>query len=122
MIGGDGIGRYLFPAASSGGAGIGEAFIDAGGNLETVKARGGQIGVSQKWTPGFSSGLSYGVTKGDRPGPLSTDKLESAHFSNFWTPVKDVIFGGELSWQRKTLQNGQSADAKRVQFSTQVNF
>jgi hypothetical protein len=122
VIGGDGIGRYLYPSASSGGTGIGEAFIDAAGQLETVEASGAQIAIAQKWTPNFSSGLSYGVTTGDRPGALSTDKLESTHFSHFYTPVKDVIFGFELSFQRKTLNNGQSADAKRLQFSGQVNF
>jgi hypothetical protein len=122
LIGGDGIGRYLYPSASSGGTGIGEAFVDGSGRLQTVRARGGQLAVVQRWTPGLSSGLSYGITAGDRPGPLSTDKLESAHFTNLWTPVKDVVFGAELSWQRKTLTDGQSADAKRLQFSTQVGF
>jgi hypothetical protein len=122
VIGGDGIGRYLYPSASSGGTGIGEAYLDANGRLKTVEAWGGQVAVSQKWTPKFSSGLSYGVTRGDRPGALSTDKLESAHFSNFWSPIKNVVFGGELSWQRKTLQNDQSANAKRIQLSSQINF
>lgn len=122
VIGGDGIGRYLFPAFSTGGTGIGEAFEDASGRLQTVEAVGGQIALVQKWAPNFSSGLSYGITTGDRPGPNSTDKLETAHFSNFWSPAKDVVFGGEISWQRKTLQDGRSADAKRVQFSGQINF
>ncbi len=123
LIGGSGIGRYLYTAnGSPTGTGIGEAYIDGSGSLQTVDAYGGQIAVMQRWTPTHSSVLSYGRTTGDRSEPISTRRLESAHFANFWSPIKEVTFGAELSWQRKTLQSGQSADAKRVQFSTQYNF
>ncbi len=123
VIGGDGIGRYLYTASgAANGTGIGEARIAADGSLETINAYGGQVAIKQQWTRIFSSVLSYGRTTGDRPEALSTRKLESAHFANFWTPIPEVTFGAELSWQRKTLQNDQSADAKRIQFSAQYNF
>lgn len=122
VIGGDGIGRYLYPAFGTASTGIGEARIAGDGSLDTIKAWGGQVAIMQQWTTIFSSVLSYGRTAGDRPEPTSTRKLESAHFANFWKPIPEVTFGAELSWQRKTLQSDQSADAKRIQFSAQYNF
>lgn len=123
VIGGKGIGRYLYTASgAANGAGIGEARIAADGSLETIKAYGGQVAIMQRWTRIFSSVLSYGRTSGDRPEPISTRKLESAHFASFWTPIPEVTFGAELSWQRKALQSGESADARRIQFSAQYNF
>lgn len=122
VIGGDGIGRYLYPAFGTSSTGIGEARIASDGSLDTIRAWGGQFAIMQQWTRIFSSVLSYGRTAADRPEPTATRKLESAHFANFWTPIPEVTFGAELSWQRKTLQSDQSADAKRIQFSAQYNF
>lgn len=122
-LGGKGIGRYLYTASGApSGAGIGAARIAADGSLETIKAYGGQVAIMQQWTNIFSSVLSYGRTTGDRPEAISTRKLETAHFANFWKPIPEVTFGAELAWQRKTLQSDQSADAKRIQFSAQYNF
>ncbi|GAB4466839.1 MAG: DcaP family trimeric outer membrane transporter [Burkholderiaceae bacterium] len=123
VVGGDGIGRYLYPAfGAASGTGIGEARIRADGSLDAIKAWGGQVAIMQQWTRIFSSVLSYGRTTGDAPEAISTRKLESAHFANFWKPIPEVTFGAELSWQRKTLQSSASADAKRIQFSAQYNF
>ncbi|MBB3329460.1 hypothetical protein BDK63_000300 [Halomonas campaniensis] len=124
---GDGIGRYLYTAsgASDGSSGIGEAYVDANGNLETIEAYGFNVAVAQNWTDKFSSSLSYGQARGDRPGdlfPESTRKLESIHFSHFYRVTEPVMLGFEVSHGRKELQSRDSEENTRLQFSAQYNF
>lgn len=127
VINGDGIGRYLYPAdgSSDGQTGIGAAFIDTNGDLETIEAYGIVVGVEQQWMPSFKTVLSYGRTAADKPVelfPESTKTLETIHLSNFWTPVENVTFGFEVARAAKELQNGDDGDALRLQMSTQYNF
>lgn len=124
---GDGVGRYLYTASGTddGDAGIGAAFINADGNLETIEAYGFNAAVAQQWTDKFSSSLSYGQVRGDRPGDLfpdSTRKLESVHFSHFYRVTEPVTLGFEVSHGRKELQSRESEDNTRLQFSAQYNF
>lgn len=124
---GDGIGRYLYTASgeSDGSGGIGEAFVDANGNLEPIEAYGFNAAVAQQWTPKFSSGLSYGQVRGDRPEnlfPDSTRKLESIHFSHFYQLTDPVTLMFEVSHARKEIQSRDSEDNTRLQFAAQYNF
>ncbi|MBW6389830.1 DcaP family trimeric outer membrane transporter [Billgrantia antri] len=124
---GDGIGRYLYTASGSsdGDEGIGAAFVVADGNLETIEAYGFNVAVAQQWNDKFSSSLSYGQVRGDRPGdlfPESTRKLESIHFSHFYRVTEPVTLGFEVSHGRKELQSRESGDNTRLQFSAQYSF
>lgn len=126
-IWGDGVGRYLFVAhgASDGSSGIGEAYIDGAGKLKTIKAYGFNLAASQQWTQQFSTWLSYGQVRGDRPGdlfPTSTEKLETIHLSNFYQLSDPVTLGFEISRVAIKLQNGADADALRVQASAKYSF
>ncbi|MDX1606752.1 MAG: DcaP family trimeric outer membrane transporter, partial [Candidatus Competibacterales bacterium] len=127
FIYGDGVGRYLYVGSGSnnGQSGIGSAFIDDEGSLETVEAFGIVAAIKHQWTPQFSSQLAYGRAESDKPAdqfPEATEFLETIHFSNFWTPVDRVTFGFEVARAAKELHNGDDGDALRVQFSTQYSF
>jgi len=149
VIFGDGVGRYIYSSFSNGVSevqegtvdandpsdptddtvlsrtGIGEAYIGANGDLETIEAYGANVAISQKWTSKFSSGLSYGRVEGDQPTdlfPNSFETLQSVHFSNFYQVVDPVTLGLEVSWQDKELANGESADNTRLQLAAQFSF
>lgn len=136
VIFGDGIGRYVYTnfsnsvsetadAPNNRRSGIGAAYIAANGDLETVEAYGANVAVSQKWTPKFSSGLSYGRVEGDQPAnvfPESFETLQSVHFSNFYKVADPVTLGLELSYTDKELANGESADNTRLQLAAQFSF
>ena len=127
VIWGDGIGRYLYDAsgADDGSGGIGEAYIDGDGELETIEARGFNIAASHQWTERFLSALSYGRVRGDRPGnlfPTSTKKLESIHFSHFYQLTEPMVLGFEISRAAKEVQNGDSGHATRFQMSAKYSF
>ena len=127
---GDGVGRYIYSSFSDNNSGatrtgIGEAYIDPNGDLETIEAFGFNVAVSQKWTPKFTSGLSYGRVEGDQPEnlfPESFETLQSVHFSNFYQIADPVTLGLELSFADKELMNGESSDNTRLQASAQFSF
>ncbi|ATJ83928.1 DcaP family trimeric outer membrane transporter [Halomonas beimenensis] len=124
---GDGIGRYIYTAqgVEDGSDSIGAAFIDGGGDLETIEAYGANAAVVHDWTPKFTSSLSYGRVRGDRPSglfPTSTRTLQSVHFSHFYQWSDPVVLGFEVSHAYKELQNREDGDNTRLQFSAQYNF
>jgi len=44
-------------------------------------------------------------------------------FNVLYTPVKDVMFGGEFQWgKRENFSDGFSVDDFRLQFSAKFNF
>lgn len=127
FIWGDGIGRYVYSASgeADGSSGIGAAYIAADGSLETIRARGLNIAVSHEWTSKFSSSLSYGQVRGDRPRalfPSSTRKLESIHFSNFYRVSEPLTLAFEISRAAKETQDGASAHALRFQGAAKYAF
>ncbi|WP_275286867.1 DcaP family trimeric outer membrane transporter [Halomonas elongata] len=124
---GDGIGRYIYTAngVEDGEDSIGAAYINAGGELETIEAYGFNVAVTQQWTDKFSSGLSFGQVRGDRPAdlfPTSTRTLQSIHFSNFYQWSEPVTLGFEISNGFKELQNRDSENNTRLQLSAKYTF
>lgn len=127
VIYGEGVGRYIYTAngAEDGESAIGAAYVDGNGDLETIEAYGFNAAVAQQWSPKFSSSLSYGQVRGDRPEelfPTSTRTLQSIHFSHFYQVAEPVMLGFEVSRAYKELQSRESEDATRLQFSAQYNF
>lgn len=127
VIWGDGVGRYVYSASgeSDGSAGIGAAYIKADGSLETIRARGFNVALAHDWTSRFSSSLSYGQVRGDRPEalfPTSTRRLESIHFSHFYKLSEPVTLAFEVSRAAKETQDGESARALRFQAAAKYAF
>ncbi len=114
---GDGIGRYIID-------GIGQdAFIDATGRLNTIEAYGAATQVTHKFSDKVSAGLAYGYYElEDTFTPTDNKQLQTVHASLFWTPVKRMTVGAEISWVDRELANGASVDATRLQTSVQFNF
>ncbi len=127
VVWGDGIGRYLFIAngAADGSSGIGSAYLTADGKLKTIKARGFNVALEQKWSPKLTSSVSYGQVRGDRPSslfPTSTERLQTIHLSNFYKPFAPLTLGFEISRAEQKLRNGDAESALRLQTSVQYDF
>ena len=127
VIWGEGVGRYVYSASGekNGNSGIGEAYIDTDGKLKAIRALGFNVALSHEWTKRFSSSLSYGHVRGDRPAgtfPGATRTLESIHFSNFYQLTDPVTLGFEVSRAAKETQDGESAHDLRFQGSVKYAF
>ena len=114
---GDGIGRYILNGAGQ------DAFIDGAGNVNTITSMGATLGLSHEITPTLTGGLAYGYySVDDRFAGTDTEELQTVHASLFWKPADRLTIGAEAIWGERTLFNGSSDDAVRLQTSFQVNF
>ncbi len=118
---GDGIGRYLIDGGSR------DGYIDpVTGQITTISAGGATIGLEQVISPTLTGGLAIGYYKLDDVLPASVgdplEDLTTVHASLFYKPAKNITFGGEIIYGKKSLVNGTDADATRLQTSVQFNF
>jgi len=117
---GDGIGRYLYLTPLGDGA-----YVDSSGNLKTIKAWGGTLGLTQKVSATSDVNLGYGITKVDVPSSFSNtqdEKYQTVFLNYLWHPVSNLTYGVE--WQHDMARNkgGTTGSANRLQFSTIYNF
>ena len=125
---GDGIGTYINNSP------VAPAYLDpATGNVETIKATGGSVGIQLNMGRGQVN-LGYGYVSGDLddamaagifPGPAARGAFETAsdiHLNYLWTPEKNIMYGIEISQNSIKLHDGREGDAVRLQGTVQYNF
>lgn len=121
---GDGIGGYLegSPAAP--------AYLDpASGELETIDATGGTLGITAAAGPGNVT-LGYGVAQADldeavAAGALSggaNETFEVVHLNYIWSPIRNVTYGIEVGYHSREVVDGRDGDALRLQGMVQYSF
>ncbi|MFB4203757.1 DcaP family trimeric outer membrane transporter [Arhodomonas sp. KWT2] len=106
-----------------------DGYIDANGDLETVKAWGGTIGISVDAGPGTMN-VSYGRTDIDEDDATALNGFETQSavnqnvFVNYmWQPVERVTYGIEYSyWKAENDEADFDADANRVSVAAQYVF
>ncbi|WP_018719378.1 DcaP family trimeric outer membrane transporter [Arhodomonas aquaeolei] len=112
----DGAGSYLYRSGAP------DAYWD-GGDLETVGAWGGTVGVSVDAGPGTIN-LSYGRTDIDDAEEAGTDEVHENAFLNYmWQPVERVTYGIEYAYYSADDMNGDDrGDANRISVAAQYVF
>ena len=114
---GEGVGRYILNGAGQ------DAFIDAAGNVNPITSMGATLGLSQELSPRLTGGLALGYySVDDMFDPTDTEELKTVHASLFWKPADRITVGAEAIWGERTLFDGSSDDASRLQTSFQVSF
>ena len=122
----NGANGYLY---RSGGNFIGTDAYLHNGDLETVSAWGGSIGLSTKIGEGDFN-IVYGTVKMDLDdmnrdlGNVGGNNESNTNmFVNYmWYPVDNVMMGVELAHFESEYYGGGDADATRVMYSAQYNF
>lgn len=123
------------------GAGIQNYFndapIDVGleknfGNLRTPLAGkalpifGAMVYLDHNWNSTMSSALGWSMvnitnSNGQRPDAYHNGQYASANF--LWTPIQNVMMGGEFQWgQRTNFSDNFTFDDYRLQFSVKYSF
>jgi hypothetical protein len=82
--------------------------------------------VDHKWNDKFATAIGYSLTDIDNTDAQSPDAFKTGHYAlgNLtYTPVPNVMVGGELQWgRRENFSDGFHSDGVKVQFSFKYNF
>jgi hypothetical protein len=82
--------------------------------------------VDHAWTKEFSSAIGYSMQDNDNREAQSPDAFRRGHYALgnlLYTPVPNVMVGGELQWgRRENFSDGFKSDGFKVQFSFKYNF
>ncbi|GAA0688317.1 DcaP family trimeric outer membrane transporter [Marinobacterium maritimum] len=120
----DGANKYLYQSYAD------DAYLDASGSLQNITGYAGQLGATFKLDGGDRINLGVGMAKVDWDDAVadgiavnSKSELNRNIIINYqWTPVKDVMFGVEVSNWYKEKVDGTDTSANRLMFAAQYNF
>jgi hypothetical protein len=126
LVYGEGIENYMNDAPVD----IG---IDRNPNNPAVPIKGVAIPIlglvaflDHGWSDKWSSTVGYSLTDQDNPAGQNPDAYRRGHYALFnllYTPVPNVMMGGELQWgRRENFSDGFHSDGVKIQFSFKYNF
>jgi hypothetical protein len=81
--------------------------------------------VDITWNPKWTSSVGYSmldIDNTDLQGATAFKKGQYALANLLFSPVKDVMMGGEVQWGDRENKNGFTSDDLRFQFSAKYNF
>lgn len=113
------LGRYIALQAFR------DAAVEADGDLDLLDVTGGFIAYRHFWTPKLRSTLSYAMSSADNPSGVSatnTEEVNSYSLNLFYSPTQKLSFGVELFEAERELENGDSGDLRRLQFTGKYTF
>ena len=78
------------------------------------------------WNDKWSSTVGYSLTDQDNTEGQTPDAYRRGHYALFnllYTPVPNVMMGGEFQWgRRENFSDGFTSDGVKIQFSFKYNF
>jgi hypothetical protein len=82
--------------------------------------------VDHTWNPQYSSSFGYSLTDIDNTDGQAPNAYKRGHYllgNLLYTPVPNVMMGGELQWgRRENFSDGFESDGFKLQFSFKYNF
>lgn len=81
--------------------------------------------LDHTWSPKFSSAIGYSSTSISNTEFASASAYKMGQYASvnlLCTPVKNLMFGGEVQWGERTAVNGFTADDVKFQFDVKYNF
>ncbi len=116
---GEGIGRYLALGTSA-------DAVMFNNQLDTIGITSGYLAYKHAWTPQWRSTatLSALAINNDvaKTGSAVTKEVQSASLNVLYSPVAKLSFGAEYRHAHRKVENGQSGDLDRVQFSAKYSY
>ncbi len=117
---GSGLGRYIALNIAD------DAVINADGNLETIASEGKGVSYRHYWNNKWRSNIAYSSINVDNDialtGTSVSKKSASTRINIIYAPIQNLYFGGEISYAKRELENGNHGTLKRLQFSTKLVF
>ena len=125
--GGDGIGRY----SNNIGLTADAAVNPKTNQIENLKIVSALLGYQHWWTDELRSTAVASYLHVDNPQSffvtpaafaVQANNFDTVHVNLVWSPVPQVDTGIEYIHENRTIEDGQSGDANRVQVSTKFKF
>lgn len=119
ISGGKGIGRYVGLNIRD------DVVVGADGRLDPIGIIAGFASYRHFWNPQIRSVLTgsyYGADNLAVAGLFVTNNVGSVSFDTFYSPIKPLTLGLGYRYARRELENDESGDLNRLQFSAQYNF
>jgi hypothetical protein len=92
---------------------------------EALPIRGTVVFLDHTWNQQFSTTVGYSRTDIDNTDGQAGDAYRTGQYALgnvLYTPVPNVMVGGEFQWGRRENFNGFHSDGMKVQFSFRYNF
>ena len=122
---GDAMGRYLGLNAFD------DAYVgnSGDGNIETFNQWGTYVAYRHHWNPSWRSTLSLSAMGADNP-PVTNflpaealaKSYQSFHANLFYAAAPGLLFGGEVMYAGRELQDGRDGDMMRLQMAVKYVF
>lgn len=82
--------------------------------------------LDHNWNKQYSTAIGYSMQDNDNQDAQAPDAFRRGHYALgnlLYTPVPNVMVGGELQWgRRENFSDGFQSDGFKVQFSFKYNF
>ena len=116
---GSAMGRYIGLNFAPGAA------ADTSGDLEEIDSWSVFGAYRHLWNDKYRSTIQAGYLEVDNPseaGQTANETAWNASVNLIYAPVPKFFFGGEIKFAERELENGDSGDFLRFQFSARYNF
>jgi hypothetical protein len=94
-------------------------------SAEAVPLTGALAYYDHYWNAKFSSSIGYSFVQVDNTNFQTADAFHRAQYASvnlLWTPVSNVMMGGEVLWGDRKNNDGLSGNDTRFQFTVKYNF
>ena len=82
--------------------------------------------LDHNWSPQYSTSIGYSMQDIDNSDAQAPNAFKTGHYvlgNVLYTPVRNVMFGGEIQWgRRENFSDGFHSDGLKLQFSFKYNF
>lgn len=93
---------------------------------EALEDFGLSVYLDHRWTSKLTTAIGYSRVDIENSDLQSPDAFKSGQYASvnlLWTPVANVLIGGEVLWgNRQNFDNGYTANDYRMQFSFKYSF
>lgn len=117
---GSGMGRYIGLNVANG------AVLKADNTLEAIDSTAYYAAYRHFWNAKWRSNLTYSAIAIDNDTTLTgtgvTSDTMSVRVNLFYSPVKNLSFGGEFTHANRELENSDDGDMDRLQFTAKLGF
>lgn len=117
---GSGMGRYIGLNVANG------AVLKADNTLEAIDSTAYYAAYRHFWNAQWRSNLTYSAIAIDNDTTLTgtavTSDTMSFRLNLFYSPVKNLTFGGEYAHANRELETGADGNMNRLQFTAKLDF